>query len=185
MQYCNKNNEKGVAFVELAIVISFFCIILVPGFIEVGNMITDYQKLTGIVREGVRLAGKTSSMEPGYSQWEYQEIALVPTEIQSHIGPDGSSTNTMGEGHWQAKNRILQLMFLTLKGDPLDRDIVVKSSFVPRDCVSLPAGDLKNDCVGGSAGTVNMSVEISHLPLFLGWASNVKIAAARKGPHLF
>ncbi len=59
-------NCKGIAFIELAIVLPLI-LLLIIGTVDVGRALIAYLELTRVVYEGARLAGVVTGLESGQS----------------------------------------------------------------------------------------------------------------------
>lgn len=74
-----RGGQKGVASVELAIILPLFCILLL-GILEVGGMARDHQALQNAAREGARFSALLNNKISGAANG-----AAVQTTIKNRI----------------------------------------------------------------------------------------------------
>jgi Flp pilus assembly protein TadG len=74
-----RETQKGVAAVELAIVLPLFCILLL-GILEIGGMARDHQALQNAAREGARFSAMSANRTTGVTN-----SATVMATIKNRI----------------------------------------------------------------------------------------------------
>jgi Flp pilus assembly protein TadG len=74
-----RERQKGVAAVELAIVLPLFCILLL-GILEIGGMARDHQALQNAAREGARFSAMPANRTTGVTN-----SAAVMATIKNRI----------------------------------------------------------------------------------------------------
>lgn len=76
-----RTQERGVASVELAIILPLFGILLL-GVMEIGGIARDHQILQNAAREGAQFSARSSNRTVGVTQ---DEIAQIQTSIKNQI----------------------------------------------------------------------------------------------------
>ncbi len=173
-----RQDEAGVALLELGIVLPLFLLFLIIGVIEVGSMIINYQEVTSIVREGVRLGGKLEGLEPGFSDFEGATASAVASS--EFTEPDGTTSGSIPPNHDAVRSRIVQLLYLA-DFPSSESEIEVNTSFYD-DCTNFGAGA---GCDAETEGTLGVSVSVSYNGIIFPLMDWVKIRVSRRGPYLY
>ena len=175
-----RQDEAGVALLELGIVLPLFLLFLIIGVIEVGSMIINYQEVTSIVREGVRLGGKLEGLEPGFSDFEAATFSSLPSA--EFTQPDGTTMAAIPLNHEAVRRRIVQLLYLA-DFAPLESEIEVRTEFYKEDeCATYTA---LPGCPPDTEGTIGVTVAVSYSGVIFPLMDWVRIRVSRRGPYLY
>ena len=87
----SRNREKGVAAVELAIILPLFGILLL-GTMEIGGMARDHQVLQNAAREGARLSAMKSN-DGNIATIKNRMIAYLANERITTVAPGDITVN--------------------------------------------------------------------------------------------
>ena len=121
-------DERGIAIVEIAVVVPLFLIFLVIGTIEVGQLLIYYQNSMQIVREASRLAAQTTPLDAG----------------DASVSEDGNF-DTVAPSHRDIHWRINQLVFL--HGIRHEKLVVSTEHRKSGDCLTLPCDASLEDSI--------------------------------------
>jgi len=195
--------EKGSAFLELGLVMPLLITFMLVGTVEVGHLINEYQKLTQVAREGVRLASRLPALEDGILEFTAPTSAGGKSDFsfEDEFGNviqasyPGSSV-VLPVGQESVTARTLQLLHLTFRGnpDPVDlryslepqwaRQYTISTRMTQQDCVVYTNANLP--CNPNTQGTVEVSISMTHQPfLFPDFVGLIPISVRRTGPYLY
>lgn len=188
-------SESGVALLELGIVLPLFLVTVLVGTVEIGNLINEYQKLTAITREGVRLGSKLPTLEPGFLEFIAPTTSVPTAGITFETPGNATPGNVAPAGHTLIANRIFQLLHLNFRvsdgmGSYLNsphqaREYEVTTRYIEIGCdattYSVPAN---TPCNAQTDGTVEVSVGMLYSSFFFPDFDLIPLRARASGPYL-